>query len=468
MISDDFFTDTPDPRERIKASWGRSVVELLSDKAITPAEVSAGVTPTSYQYPVGHMFRYGIPTDGTSDCTPALNKAIAVAAKVTSGIRFYFPAIGTVYRFTTLPDYINEAMQVYGDGRQTVLYRDFDGGAADEGIFNFRTLGDFCVVRDMSILSVSGRTGGCLISAIADATNNVSMGYFHNLRLSTTGTNTHAYAIYIDGVLNTDDPKGVRALAFADCDVFGGSSGAIYMRSVIACRLNGVSTYQAGGTSGKIVVTGDGTTNSSYVYINGATVAGVELSNCEYVTVVVPFMNGTVTQDSTATNVLILTRQSEAVFERTGGNQVTARFNASNGRVGFFTSANSGQSFVGGNLTHSGAGNVFDHDITGVSWWMGDPSANGALEIGVATGTAGDSVGAGSTGRVLSMTTAGNVSPTRTAATNMTDGFIYVPAAAGPPSGTPTAISGHAPLYVDTTNNKLYFYSTGAWRDAGP
>jgi len=128
VISDDFFTDTPDPRERIKASWGRSVVELLSDKAITPAEVSAGVTPTSYQYPVGHMFRYGIPTDGTSDCTPALNKAIAVAAKVTSGIRFYFPAIGTVYRFTTLPDYINEAMQVYGDGRQTVLYRDFDGG----------------------------------------------------------------------------------------------------------------------------------------------------------------------------------------------------------------------------------------------------------------------------------------------------------------------------------------------------
>jgi hypothetical protein len=25
-----------------------------------------------------------------------------------------------------------------------------------------------------------------------------------------------------------------------------------------------------------------------------------------------------------------------------------------------------------------------------------------------------------------------------------------------------------APIVVNTTNNKLYFYSGGAWRDAGP
>src|SRR5262245_39334764 len=42
-----------------------------SDEAIggpnkrTAAELAAGVTPTDYRYPVGHMFRYGIPTDGT-------------------------------------------------------------------------------------------------------------------------------------------------------------------------------------------------------------------------------------------------------------------------------------------------------------------------------------------------------------------------------------------------------------------
>jgi hypothetical protein len=53
-------------------------------------------------------------------------------------------------------------------------------------------------------------------------------------------------------------------------------------------------------------------------------------------------------------------------------------------------------------------------------------------------------------------------------ATTATDGFIYVPTCAGTPTGVPTAITGMAPIVVNTTNNKLYFYSGGAWRDAGP
>lgn len=53
-------------------------------------------------------------------------------------------------------------------------------------------------------------------------------------------------------------------------------------------------------------------------------------------------------------------------------------------------------------------------------------------------------------------------------ATNATNGFLYVPGCAGTPTGTPTAYTGRVPIVVDTTNNKLYFYSGGAWRDAGP
>lgn len=53
-------------------------------------------------------------------------------------------------------------------------------------------------------------------------------------------------------------------------------------------------------------------------------------------------------------------------------------------------------------------------------------------------------------------------------ATTATNGFLYVPTCAGTPTGTPTAITGLAPIVVDSTNNKLYFYSGGAWRDAGP
>jgi hypothetical protein len=69
----------------------------------------------------------------------------------------------------------------------------------------------------------------------------------------------------------------------------------------------------------------------------------------------------------------------------------------------------------------------------------------------------------------LRVTQAGNVLiNTAAIATNATDGFLYVPTCAGTPTGTPTAFTGRAPIVVNTTNNKLYFYSSGAWRDAGP
>jgi hypothetical protein len=62
----------------------------------------------------------------------------------------------------------------------------------------------------------------------------------------------------------------------------------------------------------------------------------------------------------------------------------------------------------------------------------------------------------------------GVVVGTAALATNATDGFLYVPTCAGTPTGTPTTQTGTAPIVVDTTNNKLYFYSGGQWRDAGP
>ena len=53
-------------------------------------------------------------------------------------------------------------------------------------------------------------------------------------------------------------------------------------------------------------------------------------------------------------------------------------------------------------------------------------------------------------------------------ATNATSGFLYVPSCAGVPTGTPATFTGTVPIVVDTTNHKLYFYSGGSWRDAGP
>lgn len=57
---------------------------------------------------------------------------------------------------------------------------------------------------------------------------------------------------------------------------------------------------------------------------------------------------------------------------------------------------------------------------------------------------------------------------TAAVATTATNGFLYFPTCAGVPTGTPSSFTGLAPVVIDSTNNKLYFYSNGAWRDAGP
>jgi hypothetical protein len=61
------------------------------------------------------------------------------------------------------------------------------------------------------------------------------------------------------------------------------------------------------------------------------------------------------------------------------------------------------------------------------------------------------------------ITDLGNMYPVMASSTGMTNGFFYIPGAAGVPSGTPTAISGKVPMYYDTTNNKFYIYN-GAWK----
>lgn len=48
-------------------------------------------------------------------------------------------------------------------------------------------------------------------------------------------------------------------------------------------------------------------------------------------------------------------------------------------------------------------------------------------------------------------------------ATNATDGFLYIPSCAGIPTGTPTTQTGRVPIVVDSTNNRMYIYSGGAW-----
>jgi len=63
----------------------------------------------------------------------------------------------------------------------------------------------------------------------------------------------------------------------------------------------------------------------------------------------------------------------------------------------------------------------------------------------------------------LTVSSGGNIYSAVAPATTMTDGFFYIPAAAGAPTGVPTSITGQVPMYYDSTNNNFYVYN-GAWK----
>jgi hypothetical protein len=62
-------------------------------------------------------------------------------------------------------------------------------------------------------------------------------------------------------------------------------------------------------------------------------------------------------------------------------------------------------------------------------------------------------------GSAAPSTMLGISAPTTTA----TEGFPYIPAVAGAPTGTPTAQTGVVPVAYDSTNNKLWIYN-GTWK----
>jgi hypothetical protein len=117
---------------------------------------------------------------------------------------------------------------------------------------------------------------------------------------------------------------------------------------------------------------------------------------------------------------------------------------------------------LGGYKTSTSAGEFFA-GIDGYKENATGGNAAGALRFHTQPST-----GAGLVERARITSLGSVVTNTAALATSATDGFLYVPTCAGTPTGTPTTQTGTAPIIVDTTNHKLYFFSGGTWRDAGP
>lgn len=228
--------------------------------------------------PFGNMLRYQPDFD---DCVEAVNASIAVAAEITGGVSFYYPAIGTFWRLQTMPDEITSHYHAYGDGRvKTTLLRDFDASSERHAIFRFAAGAEGSIVEDMGLETQNTREDGSLIACYADASNAGTMITLRNLRLTTNGTfttKTHSFPIYIDGSDKPTDPLGVRASYIEGCDVFGGLLGAIMIKSTMGMRLIGVNTYDAGGNSGDVHITGLSSVPAYYTSVFGGVIHGFNL-----------------------------------------------------------------------------------------------------------------------------------------------------------------------------------------------
>ena len=134
------------------------------------------------------------------------------------------------------------------------------------------------------------------------------------------------------------------------------------------------------------------------------------------------------------------------------GNIVTngSKYLGSSGRYFFYSLSDGVVEICGASLTGTGFGRLQFGGTTSSFPALKRVSAN--LQVIAADNTA----------------SAGFIVGNQALATAATDGFLYIPTCAGTPTGTPTTQTGTAPIVVDTTNNKLYFYSGGQWRDAGP
>lgn len=136
-------------------------------------------------------------------------------------------------------------------------------------------------------------------------------------------------------------------------------------------------------------------------------------------------------------------------------NNIVGAFNSAVGHSALSNTTGSNNTAIGG-LSGSGIYGGSNNSILGAYSGATAPISNSGSNYVVLSDGAGNV-------RSFADGNGNNVMGTGALATNATNGFLYIPACAGTPTGTPTTYTGRVPLVVDSTNNKMYIYSGGAW-----
>ena len=184
---------------------------------------------------------FGAVGDGVTDDTAAIQAAIdsgAGAVSIPAGTYLIGSAIS-----------LTRPVKLVGDGQSaTNLHRNYSPVADTDGIFNIRDGGSLVAMRDMTLRSLSGQTGGCLLSIVNTNAQAIGQMSFVNMGFTTTGTDTHKYTIYMDGTARTTAPIGIRGVDFFGCSVFGAQTSCILVKGVLKFGFFGGGVYTGGGT----------------------------------------------------------------------------------------------------------------------------------------------------------------------------------------------------------------------------
>lgn len=155
-------------------------------------EVTAGITPTNYEYPPGNALRYGAVGDGVADDTTALQNMLDIG--LNDNIPAYLP--GGKYK-TTAPLETHHGTLLYGDGHydnatgfRTQIYGVHTGSAVLLMKRNLR-----CVIRDIEIIGDSTTQPKTGIAVGRGAVASAGQHHFYNLAIGGCYSEASIYSI---------------------------------------------------------------------------------------------------------------------------------------------------------------------------------------------------------------------------------------------------------------------------------
>lgn len=244
-------------------TWNNTTGTLLSDGG-------AGSVPFGINF-----LNYGADPSGVGDNTAAYNSFLA-ACQVAVSKQCYIPA--GQYLFNSQPNCIHNQITLFGDNLgASILYKNYNQ-PNPQGLICFDSfLGNDSVIRDLGLYSKAGTTGGAMISMIGPVGSPIGFLSFYDIVISTTGSCTVDYDIFIDGTGNSVAPIGVRDINFTNMSLFGQAVAAMYISGVEGLAFNGGGIFPAGcanASSGAVYVVGSVAVNSNYINMSAQTMQG--------------------------------------------------------------------------------------------------------------------------------------------------------------------------------------------------